>query len=225
MEGYQLAAGHHFNLKKSQLLFGNSRQSFKARVLRSLGIPHAFFPSKYLGVPLFIGSPKAHYFEILKESFRQRLSGWKKNLISLAGRVILVKHVLQSLSIHILLVLPIPSSICNFLEKWMKNFLWSGGPAQSKRSFLNWNSVCQPKSEGGLGFWSLQGPDSNQFYQVRLGGFLLYFPMRNLVQSKVLQRILSLAPYLPFLWILHLEAYNEKWAISLSQQPLGFGRW
>ena len=75
LEAYQLAAGQHFNLRKSHVLFGNRRQSFKVRVSRSLGISQAFFPVKYLGVPLVIGSPKAQYFESLKDSFRQRLFG------------------------------------------------------------------------------------------------------------------------------------------------------
>ncbi|KAJ8635565.1 hypothetical protein MRB53_009832 [Persea americana] len=39
LEAYELAAGKHFNLRKSHALFGNSRQSFKVRVSRSLGIP------------------------------------------------------------------------------------------------------------------------------------------------------------------------------------------
>ena len=34
----------------------------------------------------------------------------------------------------------------------MRNFLWYGGSPQTKRSLLNWITVCLPKSEGGLGF-------------------------------------------------------------------------
>lgn len=167
MEAYQRAAGQHFNLRKSNVLFGNSRESFKARTMRSLGIPQAFLPAKYLGVPLFIGSPKAQYFESLKDTFRHRLAGWKCSMLSFAGRVILIKHVLQSLPIHILLVLPIPFLVCKFLENWMRNFLWSGGPEQAKKSLLIWNSICQPKSEGGLGFRRIK--DMVSANSVRLG--------------------------------------------------------
>ncbi|XXG52155.1 hypothetical protein AAC387_Pa03g0541 [Persea americana] len=46
LEAYQLAAGQDFNLRKSHVLFGNSKQSFKVRVSRSLGISQAFFPAK-----------------------------------------------------------------------------------------------------------------------------------------------------------------------------------
>lgn len=87
-------------------------------------------------------------------------------MLSFAGRVILIKHVLQSLPIHILRVVPIPS-VCIFLEKWMRNFFWSGGPEHAKRSLLNWNSVCRPKSKGGLGFRRIK--DMISANSVRLG--------------------------------------------------------
>lgn len=122
LNSYQLAAGQHFNLGKGKILFGNSRQSFKSRISMILGIPQAFSPVKYLGVAHFIGSPKAHFFESLNDSFRRRLVGWKCNMASFVGRAILVKHVLQSLTIHVihvLLVLPIPNLICTFMEKWI----------------------------------------------------------------------------------------------------------
>ena len=152
LNSYQLAVGQHFNMEKSEILFANSRQSFKNRISRSLAIPQAFFPAKYRGVPLFIGNPKAHFFESLKDSFRRKFACWKCNMLFFASRVILVKHVLQSLPIHVLLVHLIPNLICKFMEKWMRNFLWSKGSLQSKRSLISWQSVCPPIQKVGWDF-------------------------------------------------------------------------
>ncbi|XXG88731.1 hypothetical protein AAC387_Pa12g0907 [Persea americana] len=102
-----------------------------------------------------------------KVLYGKRLASWKCKMLSFSGKVILVKHVLQSLHIHVLLMLLIPKSICNLMEKWMRNFLFSGGSLQVKRSVINWQTVCLPKLEGGLGFCRLQ--DLINASMVRLG--------------------------------------------------------
>ena len=74
-----------------------------------LPITRASIPSVYLGVPLFFGSSKHSHFNQLLDSIRARLDGWKAKCLSFVGRLIMVKHVLSSIPLHISLVIPIPS--------------------------------------------------------------------------------------------------------------------
>ena len=71
-------------------------------------------------------------------------------------RLVLIKHVLASILVHSFLALPVPRSILKELDKLMRNFLWSASEAKLKANFVNWDSVCKPKSEGGLGLCKMQ---------------------------------------------------------------------
>lgn len=59
-------------------------------------------------------------FSVLLDSIRQKFSGWKAKPLSLAGGLILLKHVISSMTLHISLVSPIPKSICKSSERPMR---------------------------------------------------------------------------------------------------------
>jgi hypothetical protein len=47
-----------------------------------------------------------------------------------------------------------PVSLLKDLERWIKNFIWSGDIDQKKLVTVAWKKVCKPISEGGLGIRS-----------------------------------------------------------------------
>lgn len=53
--------------------------------------------SIYLGNALIMGRNKSKYFGRLKERVAKRLEGWNKNLLSKAGKAVLIKSVVQSI--------------------------------------------------------------------------------------------------------------------------------
>ena len=67
----------------------------------------------------------------------------------------LVKSVLDSLPVYWMGRHLIPASICASLEKIRRNFLWGHvedkDGVQRKMHLTNWNKVCSPKNQGGLG--------------------------------------------------------------------------
>jgi hypothetical protein len=48
-----------------------------------------------------------------------------------------------------------PISLLRDLERWIKNFIWSGDINQRKLVTVAWKKVCKPYSQGGLGMRSL----------------------------------------------------------------------
>jgi ribonuclease HI len=48
-----------------------------------------------------------------------------------------------------------PVSLLKDLERWIKNFIWSGDIDQRKLVTVSWKKVCRPYSQGGLGIRSL----------------------------------------------------------------------
>lgn len=53
----------------------------------------------YLGMPLFVGSIKASYWENLVNKIKGNLMGWKNKTLSYVRRLSLIKHMLQSMPI------------------------------------------------------------------------------------------------------------------------------
>ena len=106
-------------------------------------------------------------FSPLIGSIYAKLLAWKENSISFAGCLILIKYVLSSIPIHNTVVLPIPASTCNEIERLIRNFLWSGNASSLKLNYVNWATMCLPKIEGGLGIRKIA--DINNAYFIKLG--------------------------------------------------------
>ncbi|XP_042486145.1 uncharacterized protein LOC122066407 [Macadamia integrifolia] len=49
-----------------------------------------------------------------------------------------------------------PSSMVSLLEKWMRNFIWTGDVDTLKAIIVKWDKVYKPKEEGGLGIRRLR---------------------------------------------------------------------
>jgi ribonuclease HI len=109
----------------------------------------------YLGVPIFRGKPKAVYFQPIVDKVKLKLASWKASLLTYAGRIQLVKSVIQSMLIYSITTYSWPVSLIKELERYMRNFIWSGDLLVKKVVTVSWNKVCSPVDEGGLGIRSL----------------------------------------------------------------------
>ena len=120
------ASGLTTNLQKSSVLPLQCSEDDKVFLQESLPCQISEFPCKYLGVPL---SPhkltKAQAMSIV-ERVVDRLPSWKADLLTKAGRVILVQYVLTSMLIYILLALELPPSVLKAIGKIRRAFLWKG---------------------------------------------------------------------------------------------------
>lgn len=64
-----------------------------------------------------IGCPRKAHFEVLISSIRNRLADLRANSLSFPGSLVLVKHVLGSLPLHIAMVLLLSKSVCYSIER------------------------------------------------------------------------------------------------------------
>lgn len=134
---YQDSSGQQFNLSKSLLFLGKGNRRAHSAIRTHLKIPVCNFASKYLGVPLFFGSTRRGHFSSLLASFSKKLSGWRSKHLSWAGRLVLIKHTLSSPPVHLAMVMLIPQSISNAIERIMRNFLWSGSEDKLKANLVS----------------------------------------------------------------------------------------
>ncbi|MCH91017.1 putative ribonuclease H protein [Trifolium medium] len=73
----------------------------------------------------------------------------------MAGRVQLIRSVIQGMMMHTISVYSWPLSLIKDIERCMRNFIWNGDVNQRKLVTVAWHRVCTPCNEGGLGLRSL----------------------------------------------------------------------
>lgn len=64
----------------------------------------------------------------------------------------------------------VPETICNKLDSITKYFWWGHDPGERKLHWVNWDTICQLKREGGLGLKKIshlnQAMLSKQFWKI-----------------------------------------------------------
>ncbi|XP_022042122.1 uncharacterized protein LOC110944783 [Helianthus annuus] len=88
--------------------------------------------------------------------FNDRLASWKARSLSIGGRVVHIKAVLESLPIYFLSIFKAPIKVLDKLELRMRNFLWGGLAESRKIHWVAWDKVAIPKKLGGLGICILK---------------------------------------------------------------------
>jgi len=123
---YALASGQIINASKSSIYVGGIQQNRLNHIIAMLNFNIGSLPFNYLGAPIFKGRPKVVHFQPIADRVKSKLSAWKASLLSMAGRVQLFKSVIQSMLLHTMSIYSWPISLIKEVEKWIKNFIWSG---------------------------------------------------------------------------------------------------
>jgi hypothetical protein len=93
----------------------------------------------------------------LVERVADLLPNWKADLLTRAGRRILVQHVLTCMTIYTAMAVDIPRWALQTIDKIRKGFLWKGRKdVRGGHCLVAWGKVCRPLMLGGLGISSLQ---------------------------------------------------------------------
>ena len=120
------------------------------------GFLQGTFPFKYLGIPMTVSRLTISQFSPLIDKISGYINAWAGVNLSYAGRVELVKSVLQGVECFWLSILPIPAGVRTKIVQLCRSFLWSGRCTSTKRPLVAWNEVTLPKSEGGLGIRNIK---------------------------------------------------------------------
>ncbi|GJW95740.1 RNA-directed DNA polymerase, eukaryota [Tanacetum coccineum] len=83
--------------------------------------------------------------------FLPRLSKWKLKLLSIGGRLTLLKSVLTSIPLYHMSIFKVPIGVLNHLESIRQNFFYGVDGSDRKLAWIGWNMVLTSKKNGGLG--------------------------------------------------------------------------
>ena len=136
LERYQNDSGQLVNVQKSGYLVHPRVSSARKGVIeRVTKFQRKQFPVRYLGAPLFIGRAKEVYYSDLCQKVLNTVLSWKSRLLSFGEKLILIKHVLSSIPIHLLVVGVMPKGVFRMLERLCVDFLWG---AVGERKKFHW---------------------------------------------------------------------------------------
>jgi hypothetical protein len=63
-----------------------------------------------------VGKNRIHVFKNIKEKVARKLHNWKSRLLSLAGKEVLLKAVVQAIPTYSMSVFLLPVSLCKYLN-------------------------------------------------------------------------------------------------------------
>ncbi|XP_015160416.1 uncharacterized protein [Solanum tuberosum] len=167
LNSYEETSGQLINRDKSHFMVHSCAfNSTRDRIKKITGFKQKEGPITYLGCPLFVGRPRIIYFADLINKVLCRITGWQTKLLSYGGRAILVKHVLQSLPIHLLSAVTPPVAVLKQIQSIMADFFWGWKDERKKYHWASWKNLSFPYDEGGVGMRNLKDAPNSQLANI-----------------------------------------------------------
>ena len=145
-------SGQLVNFHKSAIIFSKqisaSRKSSLASHFNML--PHSSL-GRYLGVYFSSYTPtKMDYATILQKT-EQRIQHWEVGFLSKGGRHTLIQTNLEALPSYLCSSCLLPASTAHAIDRLHRQFFWRQQKDKNATPLIAWDTICQPKSQGGLG--------------------------------------------------------------------------
>jgi len=151
------ASGLKTNVQKSTVVPIHCLEEHRTLLQTHLPCQTSEFPCKYLGVPLSPHKLTKAQAQPIIEKIADRLPSWKADLLTKAGRSVLVQYVLTSMLIYLVLALDLPIGTLQAVDKIRRGFLWKGRKdTRGGHCLIAWPKVTRPPELGGLGISDLQ---------------------------------------------------------------------
>ena len=106
----------------------------------------------YLGLPTEFGRSKKQAFGYIKESLCAEAAGWKKKMLSPAGKEVLHKCVALALPIYAMDCFKLLKTLCKKMNSALANFWWGSAGDTRKIHWMCWSKLTEKKNGGCLGF-------------------------------------------------------------------------
>jgi hypothetical protein len=118
------ASGQKINSQKTQIFFSkNVDNQLRDDILLHIGFSHVNSFGRYLGANLTTGRSTRGHFKHIVQKIQNKLSRWKQQCLSLAGRITLSKSVISSIPYYHMQYAKLPKTICDEIEKIQHGFL------------------------------------------------------------------------------------------------------
>lgn len=114
-------------------------------------------PSRILGPTIILRKPTKAEIQPILDHLSKKVAGWKPKLLSLDGRLRLIKSVLMAVPVHFLSVMELPKWAIKEINRKCRGFLWKGQEEVSGgHCLVAWKGVSATMECGGLGIKDLE---------------------------------------------------------------------
>ena len=101
-----------------------------------LGFRQTEHLGKYLGFPINHQGNNNQDFGFVLDRVKSKLAGWKANLLSMAGRVVLIQASSSAVPAYIMQSHLLPSKVLDGIDQVNRNFLWGSTKSKGKMHWV-----------------------------------------------------------------------------------------
>ncbi|XP_072084417.1 uncharacterized protein [Arachis hypogaea] len=148
---FELMSGLSINFDKSSLIPINCNEQWVQHMCNLLGCKRDTLPVKYLGISLGANPRLVKTWKPIIDKVEEKLSMWKAKVLNKAGKLVLIKSVLNSLPVYYLSLFKMPKGVAEKLISLQRRFLWCKEDGRNGMALVRWEVVQAPKKLGGLG--------------------------------------------------------------------------
>ena len=134
-------------------MFNNIEEGILNRISGSLSFKYDHISSGFNCLGYFLkplGYLVKDWYWIIKK-FEKRIQHWSFRLLSIEGRLVLIKAVLISFPVYWMALVHVPKSILDKLRSLIFSFLWGSSADSKKYHLVDWMSLYKPTSLSGWG--------------------------------------------------------------------------
>nr|GEX67515.1 putative reverse transcriptase domain-containing protein [Tanacetum cinerariifolium] len=152
---FYLVSGLKINVHKSNIIGVNVPNHITDVMAKNVGCCVASFPLQYLGVSVGCNMSRCANWIPIIWKFSSKLAQWKARLLSVGGRLSLIKSVLGNLPTYYMSLYMMPMAIQKKLEMMHNKFFIGGEDGEKKITWVKWEKCLASKKLGGLGIDSI----------------------------------------------------------------------
>lgn len=142
--------GLELSCEKSNVFFGKGVELCN-NISIILNVQQLELPVRYLGIPLSSTNLRDKDCVSLIEKIKLKVGGWENRMLSLSGRLELIKYTIYPIIQFWMQCFRLPVSTVQKIKHLILNFLW-----KSRNSKIPWEILCREKEEGGMGLRNLE---------------------------------------------------------------------
>ena len=121
---------------------------------------------KYLGFPIRHHGSSSQDFNFVLKRVKQKLVGWKANLLSFASTKTLVQASSSTIPTYIMQCNTLLGKLLEKIDRVNRNFLWRSSESMKMMHWVGWQKVTRLKSEGGLGLHTAKGRNLSHLVKI-----------------------------------------------------------
>ncbi|XP_071719048.1 uncharacterized protein [Rutidosis leptorrhynchoides] len=156
LDNFFLESGLKLNVNKSSLFGVGVTEDQLIGLANRVGCLSGVLPFTFLGFIMGANMKRVAYWSKVIDKYRLRLSSWSAHLLSIGGRMTLIKLVLGSIGIYPFSLFRAPKTVLNSIESIRAKFFWGGDGNTRKMSRIKWDSALKDRDKCGLGINSLK---------------------------------------------------------------------